>query len=182
MFNPVGDKVVTIRRDFKCGAFLASYHLCCCCFWHCGRADCGKGCQNFVSKFMQEIFLEMPDGEILGKVRQEPTSAVPKWTILDPNDNILLRIVGPPNCYLVCLPCLSFTDRLQFKIQSADSHAELGIIRKEWAGFMREMFTDADDFSVTFPPDLDSKVKALVIGAVFLLDFTYFENNHKQSS
>ncbi|VDO01279.1 unnamed protein product [Rodentolepis nana] len=79
---------------------------------------------------------------------RKPTCAVPKWTILDPNDNALLRIVGPPSCYLVCFPWISFTDRLQFKIQSADSQAELGIIRKEWAGFMREMFTDADDFSV----------------------------------
>ncbi|VDN99863.1 unnamed protein product [Rodentolepis nana] len=71
VFNPAGEKLVTIRRDFKCGAVLASCHLCCCCFWHCGRADCGKGCQNFVSNFMQEIFLEAPDGEILGKVKQE---------------------------------------------------------------------------------------------------------------
>uniref|UniRef100_A0A0R3SGH6 Phospholipid scramblase n=1 Tax=Hymenolepis diminuta TaxID=6216 RepID=A0A0R3SGH6_HYMDI len=101
---------------------------------------------------------------------------------LDPNDNVLLRISGPHSCYLLCFPRLPFTDGLQFKIQSADCQAELGTIRKEWSGFMREMFTDADDFSVTFPPDLDSRVKALVISAVFLLDFTYFENNHKQTS
>ncbi|VUZ43705.1 unnamed protein product, partial [Hymenolepis diminuta] len=95
-----------------------------------------------------EIILESPDGEIIGKVRQESTCAVPKWTILDPNDNVLLRISGPHSCYLLCFPRLPFTDGLQFKIQSADCQAELGTIRKEWSGFMREMFTDADDFSV----------------------------------
>ena len=37
------------------------------------------------------------------------------------------------------------------------------------------MFTDAQNFGVTFPIDLDVKVKATLLGATFLIDFMYFE-------
>ena len=44
-----------------------------------------------------------------------------------------------------------------------------GQIRKQWSGIVKEMFTDADNFGVTFPMDLDAKVKATMLGAVFLI-------------
>lgn len=40
---------------------------------------------------------------------------------------------------------------------------------------MKEAYTDADNFGVTFPLDLDVKMKATLLGAVFLLDFMFFE-------
>ena len=39
------------------------------------------------------------------------------------------------------------------------------------------MFTDAQNFGVTFPIDLDVKMKATLLGATFLIDFMYFEND-----
>jgi len=41
--------------------------------------------------------------------------------------------------------------------------------------FAKEAFTDADNFGITFPLDLDVKVKAVLVGAVFLIDFMFFE-------
>jgi len=41
---------------------------------------------------------------------------------------------------------------------------------------MKEGFTDADSFGVTFPADWDVELKALLLGAVFLIDFVHFEN------
>ncbi len=41
---------------------------------------------------------------------------------------------------------------------------------------MKEGFTDADNFGVMFPADWDIKLKALFLGAVFLIDFVHFEN------
>ncbi|VDM35610.1 unnamed protein product [Hydatigera taeniaeformis] len=52
---------------------------------------------------------------------------------------------------------------------SADGKSQLGAIRKEWSGLVQEFFTDADNFSVTFPHDLDSRAKMLVLCAAFLL-------------
>ena len=34
---------------------------------------------------------------------------------------------------------------------------------------MREYFTDADNFGIQFPMDLDVRMKAVVLGAVFLI-------------
>jgi hypothetical protein len=44
---------------------------------------------------------------------------------------------------------------------------------------VKEAFTDADNFGVgvSFPLDLDVKVKATLLGAVFLIDFMFFEKS-----
>ena len=74
---------------------------------------------------------------------------------------------------------------------------EVGKISKQWTGVMKEAFTDADNFGVNFPVDLDVKVKskqltgggryilhtnsfqikATLMAAVFLIDFMYFEKD-----
>ena len=51
-----------------------------------------------------------------------------------------------------------------------------GKITKKWSGLLKEGFTDADNFGITFPPGWDIKLKALFLGAVFLIDFAHFEN------
>ena len=53
---------------------------------------------------------------------------------------------------------------------------EHGKITKKWSGLLKEGFTDADNFGVMFPVEWDVKLKALFLGAVFLIDFVHFEN------
>ena len=51
--------------------------------------------------------------------------------------------------------------------------------RRYLYGFSRfgaEGFTDADNFGVMFPAEWDVRLKALFLGAVFLIDFVHFEN------
>ena len=56
---------------------------------------------------------------------------------------------------------------------------EVGKITKQWIGIVKESFTDADNFEVTLPSDLDAKVKATskkkatLLGAVVLVDFMH---------
>ena len=52
-------------------------------------------------------------------------------------------------------------------------------ICKEWSGALQEGLTDADNFGVAFEPaaDLHAEEKALLLAAVFLIDFMYFEDN-----
>lgn len=52
---------------------------------------------------------------------------------------------------------------------------ETGVITKRWGGIGREAFTDADAFGVRFPREASPEVKALLLGAVFLIDFVHFE-------
>ena len=56
---------------------------------------------------------------------------------------------------------------------------ECGKITKKWSGLLKEGFTDADNFGVTFPAQWDIKWKAISLGAVFLIDFVHFENRGK---
>jgi uncharacterized protein YxjI len=61
-----------------------------------------------------------------------------------------------------------------FEIRS--DRGEHGKITKKWSGLLKEGFTDADNFGVVFPADWGVKLKALFLGAVFLIDFVQFEN------
>jgi hypothetical protein len=55
------------------------------------------------------------------------------------------------------------------QVYSPDGMTEVGRITKQWSGFAREAFTDADLFGVSFPMDLDVKIKAVMLGACFLI-------------
>ena len=56
-----------------------------------------------------------------------------------------------------------------------DGETEVGRISKQWTGLLKEAFTDADNFGISFPMDLDVRCKATLIGAVFLIDYMFFE-------
>ena len=46
---------------------------------------------------------------------------------------------------------------------------QIGKISKQWSGLGKEIFSDTDNFGVSFPMDLDVKIKAVLMGAVFLI-------------
>lgn len=70
------------------------------------------------------------------------------------------------------------------QLKSLDEESVVGKISKQWSGFVREAFTDADNFGIQFPLDLDVKMKAVMLGACFLIDFMFFERtgNEEQRS
>lgn len=53
----------------------------------------------------------------------------------------------------------------------------LGSVRKRWSGFGREMFTDAQHFQLSFPEITDPTERKILLGALFLIDFTHFEDS-----
>ena len=65
---------------------------------------------------------------------------------------------------------------------SPDGSTEVGKISKQWTGLLREAFTDADNFGISFPVDLDVRMKATLIGALFLIDFMFFEKKQNEES
>lgn len=50
-----------------------------------------------------------------------------------------------------------------------DEVSKIGKISKQWTGLLREAFTDSDNFGIRFPMDLDVRMKAVMIGACFLI-------------
>lgn len=71
---------------------------------------------------------------------------------------------------------------LFFQVHTADETTFVGRVTKQWTGLGKELFTDADNFGISFPIDLDIKMKAVMIGVVFLLvsilNFLIFYSTH----
>ncbi len=111
-----------------------------------------------------EIIITDATGEILGRIKKRWTLLRRKFSVLDGQDKELFELLGP-----IFKPWT-------FQIKNGDR--EVGKITKKWSGMLKEAFTDADNFGVQFPPDLDVQTKSIILGAVFLIDFLYFENKN----
>uniref|UniRef100_A0A0L8HP27 Phospholipid scramblase n=1 Tax=Octopus bimaculoides TaxID=37653 RepID=A0A0L8HP27_OCTBM len=112
---------------------------------------------------------------VIGKVKQTCSFFRPLFDITTPDDNVVFRIKGP-----ICVcdgPCCM--EDQTFEVFDHSETNQIGTISKQYAGFVNEMFTNADNFGVTFPMDLDVKMKATIIGALFLIDFMFFEHSNK---
>jgi len=122
--------------------------------------------------FLQEIEISSPPGTVIGYVIQQwsicTPSCSPKFDICDEQKNPIMKIAGPA-CVVAC--CAD----IEFKVLALDGLTEVGKVTKQWMGMVKEAFTDADTFGITFPMDLDVKAKATMLGAVMLIDFMYFE-------
>ncbi|CAH0558284.1 unnamed protein product [Brassicogethes aeneus] len=89
-----------------------------------------------------------PPGNIVGRVDEEWSIFLPKYAVKNASGETVLRIEGPWFRMSCC-------DDVEFKITSADGSVQLGKISKQWSGLLKEMFTDADNFGITFPMNLD---------------------------
>lgn len=148
-------EILHLHRPFKCGG-----SCCCVC----------EGC-------LQMIEVQAPRGTPIGTVHQEFSVCTPfavKYTVRNQADEVILRIEGP-----TC-PCSCGSD-VDFNIFTADKSNQIGKITKQWRGWCAEALTDADNFGVTFPMDLEVRYKALLIGAMFLIDFMFFEKQQNQN-
>ncbi|XP_066203429.1 phospholipid scramblase 1-like [Saccopteryx leptura] len=122
---------------------------------------------------LQQIEICSPPGVPVGYVTQTWHPCLPKFTVQNEKREDVLKITGP------CLVCSCCAD-IDFEIKSLDEENVVGKISKQWTGFVREAFTDADNFGIQFPLDLDVKMKAVMIGACFLIDFMFFEKGGGQ--
>lgn len=122
---------------------------------------------------LQELEVEAPPGTTVGYVIQNWHPCLPKFTVQNEKKEGVLKIIGP------CVPCSCCGD-VNFEVKSLDESQDVGRISKQWSGFVKEAFTDADNFGIQFPMDLDVKIKAVLLSACFLIDFMFFE--HKQDN
>jgi uncharacterized protein YxjI len=133
-------------------------------FKYCGGCNCLAACDAC----QMDIKVESPPGTYIGSVRQDCSFLAPLFNVTDANDETVLVIEGPA-CMLFPQCC-----EVNFEVKSKDGVA-VGQIKKQVAGLVKEMYTNADNFGITFPMDLAVGVKATLMGAVFLIDFMYFE-------
>lgn len=150
----MGQEVMRVTREFKCCAG--------CCWLAC--LDCCA----------YEVMVESPIGVPIGYVRQSCSLIKPCFEVMDENHEAVLSLSGPI-CICEC-PCCD----VNFSLYSMDGE-EIGGVQKQWSGLVKEIFTEADNFGIKFPMDLDVKVKATLMGAVFLINMMFFEKNQQRN-
>ncbi|KAF1768525.1 hypothetical protein GCK72_000337 [Caenorhabditis remanei] len=79
---------------------------------------------------------------------------------------------------LIRSPCCASCGGTQIFPVLTYTGIKVGEIVRLYPGFLQEAFTDADTYLVHFPYDLPPILKLLLISSVFLIDFTYFEDNN----
>ncbi|XP_050333884.1 phospholipid scramblase 2-like isoform X1 [Bactrocera neohumeralis] len=121
---------------------------------------CFPGC-------LQTMEVSAPPGNVIGTIEQEWSICSPSFRIKNHIGDTVLRIEGPICTFSMC-------GDVEFKVVSLTGEP-VGKISKQWSGLAREIFTDADFFGITFPMDLDVRMKAVLLGATFLIDAMFFE-------
>ncbi|XP_060951776.1 phospholipid scramblase 2-like [Limanda limanda] len=117
---------------------------------------------------LQEMEVQAPPGTTIGYVKQLWHPFLPRFSIQGANKESLLVLEGP------CFACNCCGD-VNFELKGKDGGKPIGRISKQWSGLLKEVFTDTDNFGIQFPLDLDVKMKAVLMGACFLIDFMFFE-------
>lgn len=99
-----------------------------------------------------------PDGELVGKIAIGDTRR--DYTLIDHEDQVAGQAVGD----------LAVK---QFAVSGAagERYAQ---IRKTWAGVGKELFTDADHYSVTFIGPVPSRIRTLIVMVPIVLDMSRY--------
>ncbi|XP_066477616.1 uncharacterized protein [Tiliqua scincoides] len=119
---------------------------------------------------LQELEVQAPPGIPIGYVKQIWGPCVPVYVLQNEAREDVFKITGP---FVGCGCCKD----IQFNVIPVDGVQTVGKIIKNCGGCVKECFTDADNFTVQFPMNLDVKMKAVMIGACFLIDFMFFEDS-----
>ncbi|CAJ0580248.1 unnamed protein product, partial [Mesorhabditis spiculigera] len=153
------EEVIRIDRPYKC---CNSDNYC----WAC--CPC---CAQFST-------IEAPIGQTIGTVRQRCACCSPCFYIRDANGRNIFSIEGPCTC---CLKCCTFCGKV-FRVSSVETGLEVAQITRKWNGYAKDRFTNVDLYGVTFPMDLDVRMKASLMALVFLIDFMHYEEepDHKK--
>jgi hypothetical protein len=113
--------------------------------------------------FFHEVHVSGASGQMLGTVKQRFAWLRRRLAVRDASDLEFCELYGP------ILHPWTFEIREGERVQ--------GRIVKRWSGIGKEVFTDADNFGVEFPQGWDVNRKAILLAAVFLVDFLYFERS-----
>jgi hypothetical protein len=101
--------------------------------------------------------------------------------VFDAFDQLRFKIEGSCNqlglwCKCPCEPC----EKIDFIVHDALGN-KTGFLQKKSPGCAKAMISDADNFALQFPKDATKEDKALLLAAVIMLDFMYFEENPKNN-
>ena len=112
--------------------------------------------------FFKTLELEDDQGVNLGHIQQRFAIFRKQFDVHDSRGRVIARINS------------SFFRFWTFEFKSGQR--ELGKIEKKWSGVLSEMFTDKDNFIVSFEDKTDEKLRPLMLATCLMVDMIYFEN------
>lgn len=112
--------------------------------------------------FFQRLEVSRADGRLLGALQQRFALFSKRFDILDASEQVLLSVSSP-----IWRPWTFVFER---------HGTPMARVEKKWAGILREAFTDAERFRVSFErPELGLDERSLVLAAAVFIDLQYFE-------
>ncbi len=106
-----------------------------------------------------------PEGNLLARIERRWTWFATRYEIFDASGALIGEIHGP------------FFRPWTFEVMS--NGARVALVQKMWSGLIKEAFTDADNFEVTFDPSAPPKWKPLALACAVLIDVAHFERSNK---
>ncbi|KAF5297161.1 hypothetical protein FQR65_LT10060 [Abscondita terminalis] len=129
------------------------------------RLACG-GC--IFCCYLQVLEVWIPPGELIGVVQQQTSPSTPSFLIYSKDHDVIYRIEGPTRC-----ACTSLGKDAHFKVYSPDGMTQVGSINHLWDQLLADYH-----LCIQFPGrSVDSKHKALLLGAAFLLEYMYYQSS-----
>ena len=121
----------------------------------------------------QETFDVFSGGRFIGSVEIDSFLKL-SFKVKDEMGKSILMIKGM-SCLYWFSSCFK---NVEFQIYSIETEEEIGIISKDWTGIVKEVLTDADNFSIVWYDKqvVDVKTKLLCVGALFYIDIFSFES------
>ena len=159
-----GETMFVAKRTFKCCVFLR----CCDCL-----------CANYIADcFRDQISVYGTNEKYLYGTVQEAGSWIrPRYNVFNSMGKVEFKIRGPfftcTSCGC-CKCCPRCCRQARFKVFDAKTGERKGMFYKEFSGVVKELLTDADNFVIEFPEQIDVRMKTVLLSAVFLIDMIYF--------
>ncbi|EDV94731.1 GH22506 [Drosophila grimshawi] len=118
---------------------------------------------------VQAMEVSAPPGNVIGSIAHDWFICSPSFLIQNYIGDTILRVECNYRSVFKC-------GDVEFNVIHALNGQKVGKIYKRRPGLaITEMFTKADFFCLTFPMDLDVRMKAVLIGVTILIDSMSFE-------
>lgn len=119
--------------------------------------------------FLKSLYVSSPDGRRIGHLHQRFAFFRKKFDVFDSNGVLIASINS------------SWFKFWTFEFFSRER--KLGTLQKKWSGALTEIFTDKDNFTLSFAdPGLSEGTKSLMLATCLMVDIVYFENNQGSKS
>lgn len=113
--------------------------------------------------FFQRLEISNKQGQLLGSLQQRFAILNKKFDLEDSRGNVILTVRSP------------FWKIWTFPFCDPRGH-EVARVEKKWSGLLKEVFTDSDNFKISFTgPQLTEEQRNLILCSAFFIDLQYFE-------